>query len=117
MPEVLNNPKDIEQNPIGNEVHVEVSMPEKFEIKMVDASALGDYELWVFLASLICNFLVGFIVATISNSDANTKGLYTGIDVMLSIFFILSVIMVIRKRKRMSIEKKTIKLGMKHSTD
>lgn len=117
MSEVLNNPKDIEQNPIGKEVHVEVSMPEKFDIKMVDASALGDYELWVFIASLICNFLVGFIVASITNSNEQTKGLYIGIDIMLIILFILSVIMVICKRKRMSIEKKTIKLGMKHSAD
>ena len=45
------NPKDIEQNPIGKELQVEVSIPKKFEVKMVDASSLGDYELWVFIAS------------------------------------------------------------------
>lgn len=109
------NPKDIEQNPIGKELRVEVSMPEKFDIKMVDASTLSDYELWLFIASLICNFLVGFVVATISNADDNTRGLYIGIDIMLGVFFIISVILVIVKRKKMSFETKTIKLGMQHT--
>lgn len=27
------NPKDIEQNPIGKELQVEVSIPKKFEVK------------------------------------------------------------------------------------
>lgn len=35
---------------------------------MVDASSLNAYELWVFIASLLRNFLVGFIVAYISNT-------------------------------------------------
>lgn len=115
MSDEINPKKDIEQNPIGKEVRVEVSMPEKFDIKMVEASTLGDYELWVFIASLVCNFLVGFVVATISNADDNTRGLYIGVDIMLGVFFITSVIMVIVKRKKMSFETKTIKLGMQHS--
>lgn len=109
------NPKDTEQNPIGKEVRVEVSMPEKFDIKMVDASSLSDYELWFFIASLLCNFLVGFVVSTISNADDKTKGLYIGIDIILGLFFSLSVVMVFVKRKKLSIETKTIKLGMTHS--
>lgn len=109
------NPKDIEQNPIGNELQVEVSIPKKFEVKMVDASSLGDYELWVFIASLLCNFLVGFVVAYISNTIKDREPLYLSITIMLSILFLLSIIMVFVKRKKMTIEKKIIKMGLAKS--
>ena len=109
------NPKDIEQNPIGNEVYVEVSMPERFDIKMVEASSLNDYELWVFIASLICNFLVGFVVATISNANEQTQALYIFIDIMFAIFFVISIVLVFKRRNKMAIAKKAITLGMKRS--
>lgn len=109
------NPKDIEQNPIGKELQVEVSIPKKFEVKMVDASSLGDYELWVFIASLLCKFLVGFVVAYISNTIKDREPLYLSITIMLCILFILSTIMVFVKRRKMTIEKKIIKLGLSNS--
>ena len=109
------NPKDIEQNPIGNELQVEVSIPKKFEVKMVDASSLGDYELWVFIASLLCNFLVGFIVSYISNTIEDRDPLYLSITIMLSVLFLISIKMVCVKRKKMTIEKKIIRMGLSKS--
>lgn len=109
------NPKDIEQNPIGKELQVEVSIPKKFEVKMVDASSLGDYELWVFIASLLCNFLVGFVVAYIANTITDREPLYLSITIMLGVLFTLSIIMVFVKRRKMTIEKKIIKLGLSNS--
>lgn len=112
MEEIVQNPKDQEQNPIGNEVSVEVSIPKKFAIRMVDVSSLNDYEIWVFIASLICNFLVGFIVATVS-ADVTVRGAYIAFDILCGILFLGAVVMAIIKRKKMSIEKKTINLSLK----
>ena len=112
MEDIVQNPKDQESNPIGNELDVEVSIPKKIEIKMVDASYLNDYEIWVFIASLICNFLVGFVVATFTAVN-DALGAFVAFDVLCLFFFITAVIMAIRKRNKMSIEKKTINLGLK----
>lgn len=78
---------------------------------MVDASSLNDYELWVFIASLLCNFLVGFIVAYISNTIPERESLYIVISIIFGLLFVLSVFEVYQKRKKMSIEKKVIKMG------
>lgn len=106
-----NNKAEIESNPIGNELQFELSIPEKIEIKMVDASSLNDYELWVFIASLLCNFLVGFIVAYISNTIPEREFLYITISVIFGLLFAFSIFEVYQKRKKMSIEKKVIKMG------
>lgn len=106
-----NNKAEIESNPIENELQFELSIPEKIEIKMVDASSLNDYELWVFIASLLCNFLVGFIVAYISNTIPERESLYIVISIIFGLLFVLSVFEVYQKRKKMSIEKKVIKMG------
>ncbi len=106
-----NNKAEIESNPIGNELQFELSIPEKIEIKMVDASSLNDYELWVFIASLLCNFLVGFIVACISNTIPEREFLYITISVIFGSLFAFSIFEVYQKRKKMSIEKKVIKMG------
>jgi hypothetical protein len=111
------NPKDIEQNPFGKELQIEVSIPQKFEVKMVDASSLGDYELWVFIASLLCNCSVGFVIAGISNTIEDRVPLYISINIMLFVFFALSLIIVYKKRKKMTIEKKIIKMGLSNSKD
>ena len=55
------NPKaSNESNPIGEELMVEVSIPEKIEIKMVDASSLNDFELWSLLASIFLQLFCRF---------------------------------------------------------
>ena len=116
MEEIIHNPKDLEQNPIGDELAVEVSIPKKIEIKMVDASSLSDYEVWVFIASLLCNFLVGFGVATFS-ADVTIRGAYIAFDVLCFALFLVSIRMAYVKRRKMSIERKTIPLAVKKPTN
>lgn len=112
MEDFTANPKDQEQNPIGNELNVEVSIPKRFIIKMVDVTSLNDYEIWVFIASLICNFLVGFVVATVS-ADAGVRGVYISFDILCAILLVLAIVMAVIKRKKMSIEKKSINLSLR----
>jgi len=47
-----------------------VSVPEVIHIRMVDASALSDYEMWLFLASVLSTAGVGFLVATVQAFDS-----------------------------------------------
>lgn len=78
---------------------------------MVDASSLSDYEVWIFIASLICNFLVGFVVGAITNTNKDSDFLYGGIIILLVFLFIISLIMAYRKRLKMTLEENTIKMG------
>ena len=113
MAENVQNPQDLVQNPIGDELRVEVTIPKKIEIKMVDASSLNDYEVWIFIASIVCNFLVGFVVATVTSSAPNIRGVFIAVDILFFILFIVAIVMVILKRKGMSIETSTIPLSVK----
>lgn len=110
-----NQKAEIETNPIGSELEVEVSIPEKFEIKMVDASSLNDYELWGAITSVICNFLVGFLVAAISNTETERCGILWCITGIFIAFLTFSIWMTYKKRKQMTIKKKTIKMGVTKS--
>lgn len=60
-------------NPLAHGVSVSVTMPGEITIRMVDASALNDYELWVFLASSALSVFSGFLVATIQAYSANDR--------------------------------------------
>ena len=110
---VEQNPKaSNESNPIGEELMVEVSIPEKIEIKMVDASSLNDFELWSLLASIFCNFFVGFLVASISNTEEKRVGLYWSITGIFLAFSIFSIIMMVIRRKKMRVKTKCLQLGV-----
>lgn len=113
MGENSHNPQDLVQNPIGDELHVEVTIPKKIEIKMVNASSLEDYEVWFFITSIVYNFLVGFIVATITSDDSAIRRVFVSIDALLFILLLVSGWMVFKKRKGMAIETSTIPLSVK----
>lgn len=117
MEEKTQNPKDLVQNPIGDELQVEVSIPKKIEIKMVEASSLSDYEVWIFIASIVCNFLVGFVVATITNNNPSIIGIFLAVDFLFLVLLIVSLYMVRKKRKGMAIETTSIPLAVKKRQD
>src|SRR4051812_32193192 len=50
-------------NPLAGGLSISVYVPETIEIKMVDASVLSAYEIWVFIASILASTTVGFWVA------------------------------------------------------
>ena len=76
QPQLLtdNNPQTGSQNPMYQGMNVNLNIPEKIDITMVEAKSLGDFELWTFLVSLISNFLVGFSVAWATAPEA-TNGM------------------------------------------
>lgn len=92
--------------------NVIVSVPESIQIRMVDASALGDYEVWVFIASLLSNALVGFLVAYFQAVDAHSVTVpYIGwTTAMFGALFLVSIAVAISKR--MSLRKKSKKIRL-----
>ena len=75
---------------------------------MVSATALEDYEIWVFAASLVFSGFVGFFVAyfqTLGDAASGTPELI--VSILLGLFFVLTLTRVRVLRKRLSRESRT----------
>ncbi|WP_157648210.1 hypothetical protein [Burkholderia ubonensis] len=99
-------------NPSGEAFNVVVSVPETIQIRMVDASALSDYENLIFVASVLSNAVVGFLVAYFQAVDgksaSSTYVFWT--DFVFVVLFVAVVIAAWRKRSSMKRKAKDIKL-------
>ena len=98
---------DFEENPFSKGLNVMVSVPDTIEIRMVDASVLGDYEVWFFISSILVSAVVGFFVASLQSEDEKIFLINTYIFVIL---FIISIIMAILKRNKLRTKSKKINL-------
>lgn len=88
------------ENPLGNSFNITVSVPDRINIKMVDASILEDYETWVFIASLLSNAVVGFVVAYFQaiDSEAATRSHIGWTAIIFVALCVISLITAFRKR-------------------
>lgn len=103
--------KDTVENPIGEVFNVMVSIPESLEIKMVNASALSDYEIWIFISSIVSNAVVGFWVAYAQNSEPTKNGILFWISIVFTVMLIASVITAFIKRNKLRSKTKNVKLS------
>jgi hypothetical protein len=58
------------ENPLIRAFDVSLLVPESVEVRMVDASALANYEVWVFIASVLSNAVLGFLVAFFQSDES-----------------------------------------------
>lgn len=100
------------ENPLGTSLNVVVSVPEIIEVRMVNASSLADYEMWVFLTSVLCNALVGFGVAYFQACDSNAGGstMLFWMTVIWGVLFIATAIKAYLVRKGLTKTGKNISL-------
>ena len=97
-------------NPLASSLNVKISMPEVFNIEMVEASQFKDYELWSTGASLMLNLFVGFIVATATNTVPERVALLWSISCIFLLLFVGAIILTLRYRKQISRGKQSIKM-------
>src|SRR4051794_27648793 len=80
---------------------VSITFPESVVIKMVDATALNDYEVGLFFSSVFFSAFIGFMVAT-SQAPQADQGLYAVVTIIFGGcaggFFIWAV----SKRRKMT---------------
>jgi len=93
--------------PFGSLVDFNLSIP-PIEARMVNASALEDYEIWFFSSSLIFSAAVGFIVAYVQSLGTKTHdNTSLVVSIVFALFFVLSLARVLTLRKRLVRESKT----------
>lgn len=96
--------ENYQQAPFG----VDVLFPETVTIRMVDASALGDYEFSVIVSGFCCNAAVGFLVAALTI----TEGKFT-LGCVSCLFFVLTLMFgfwAVSKRTALKRKAKTVKV-------
>ena len=55
-------------NPLANQFNVVVSVPQAVNVKLVDASLLSEFEIWMYLSSVLLNISTGFWVSYTQNT-------------------------------------------------
>ncbi|MDE1211741.1 hypothetical protein [Vibrio aestuarianus] len=108
---VSNSDEPRSSNPLASASNITVTVPESVAVKLVDASALGDYEIWSLLTSILSSAVVGFVVAFLQ-ADSSQKSLYGSVTGVFALLMIICGIMVVVKRKRLSNNTKTLKFSV-----
>jgi hypothetical protein len=96
-------------NPFAHSANIAVSVPETVEIKLVDASALSDYEVWVLLTSILSSTVVGFIVACIQAKGQEIQGTLLAIALVSALLTIVCGVMAFVKRCKLTTKTKRLK--------
>ena len=81
-------------NPLARGLNITVSIPETVEIRTVNASVLADYEVWVFISSILSNAVVGFAVAYFQSLSTPNSTSVTWL--MVALVFLVLLIIAIR---------------------
>ncbi|MGK9199445.1 hypothetical protein [Sinorhizobium meliloti] len=99
-------------NPIGNGFNVSVLVPEQISIRMVDASALTDYEYHIFVASIFASATIGFLVPCVQEYRSNGALAFPFLlmTLLLAAVFIGSLAVALLKRRSLRRSGKEIKL-------
>jgi sulfite exporter TauE/SafE len=96
-------------NPFAGAASISLSLPETVEIKLVDASALADYEVWFFLTSMLSSTVVGFIVAGVQSQGQPIQRTLFAISIVTGLIMLVCGIMAFCKRRKLRTKTKKIK--------
>lgn len=99
------------ENPLAG-LDVVINVPEVVRVRMVDASALEEYEIWIFVASLLASFATAFLVAWIQATDPKSPlvGYLMWTFLAFAVLFGLAFLVAMRKRYLLKTKGKDIKL-------
>lgn len=93
--------KGLSRNPLASASTVLVSIPETVEVKLVDASALSEYEVWSLVTSVLCSALIGFIVAYMQAAQDKAAP-YGWISVVLALLVAITATTAVFRRQRLT---------------
>lgn len=113
MEENLNStnvPPMNESNPLAANLHVRLSMPESFEIEIVEASQFREYELWALVSSIMLNLSIGFIVAAATNDVPERCSLLWITSAIFIVLFLSASLLTAKYRKKIKREKQIVKM-------
>lgn len=105
----METPNSIE-NPLAHQFNVVVSIPEAVKIKLVDASLLNEFEIWMYLSTVLLNFATGFWTTYVQNTNKDMETILAWTSLCFSMLFVFCVITAIVKRIKIDKKSKNIDL-------
>jgi ABC-type Mn2+/Zn2+ transport system permease subunit len=102
----------MENEKIDNEklFNVTVRVPTNIEIPMIHATGFSDYELWVFIASILSNLSVAFLIFYIQNTETNKHNLLLGVTITFGLLFGVSCYQAFNRRYKLTSNTTLIKV-------
>ncbi|WP_146763042.1 hypothetical protein [Micromonospora noduli] len=100
------------ENPIRNSIELNVSLP-AIEVKMLNASSLADYEVWLFVASVTSSTSVGFLVAyfqSLADKDGGADIAMLVSAIIFGVIFVVTFGRAMGLRKSISKEAKSVRM-------
>lgn len=89
-------------NPLAGGLNISVSIPESVDIKLVNASALTDFEIWIYISSFLSNAVVGFWISYAQNTNqVIDKNLFWN-SIVFTVLFSMAIFVAIYKRFQLS---------------
>ena len=82
--------------------NVAIQVPETIEIRMVEASALADYEIWFFATSCSFTLAVAFGVAYVQEEAVRSSKILLIVTAIFAVVFVACLIMTLLRRARMT---------------
>lgn len=106
-----NSTTNIVSNPLAQQFNVVVSIPQAVNVKLVDASLLNDFEIWMYLSTVLLNISTGFWVSFIQNSNKLIDRMLCWTSICFTIIFTFTIIVAITKRIKMNKKSKNVELA------
>lgn len=104
-------------NPFAHAASISVSVPETVEIKLVDASVLADYEVWILITSILSSAVVGFGVATIQAQGQPIQGTLLWVTIVSGALMLVAGVMAFVKRRKLTARTKRLKFRVGDPVD
>ncbi len=82
----------------GDDISITLSVPETVEIKMVEATALADYEILFFISACFFSAFAGFFVASLQANE-HTRVPWIAFTIILLLAFLIFLLWTLRKRR------------------
>jgi len=99
-------------NPFAQSANVTITVPETVEIRLVDASALADYEIWSIFTSIFSSAVVGFVVAYFQATVTAEQHLFLITAILFLIVMTISILMAIAKRRRLTARARKVRFRL-----
>ena len=106
-----NNTPNSVSNPLAENFNVVVSIPQAVNIKLVDASLLNEFEIWMYLSTVLLNISTGFWVSYVQNTDEPLEKILCWTAVCFTLIFVFTLVVAIYKRVKMNKKSKNVELS------
>ncbi len=106
-----NNTTNTVSNPLAQQFNVVVSIPQAVNVKLVDASLLSDFEIWMYLSTVLLNVSTGFWVSYAQNTNAQIEKMLCWTSICFTIIFSFTIIVAIIKRVKMNQKSRNVELA------